>query len=217
MQTKARLTDVAKGCVQRMVNSRRGGCREQSAYKHFSVAEEREWAHHDWVTESKRETQGVFSPTTNRVSTLLSNLHCISLAAMSLIQSICICFWDNPWQFVFFFCFFFWLNRPCKAGKVNPAYRTWAPSLRNGVGVVKVGLATFQSTFLWTNSSWALTFLWKVWAALKQKMTFATIVWQRNGVGKLWAYFMEAFMFCFLRLWGEGVHLGPPGFLCGVN
>lgn len=48
MQTKASLTDVAEGCVQRMVeNRRRGGCREQSAYKHFSVAEERERAHHD--------------------------------------------------------------------------------------------------------------------------------------------------------------------------
>lgn len=48
MQTKASLTDVAEGCVQRMVeNRRRGGCREQSAYKRFSVAEERERAHHD--------------------------------------------------------------------------------------------------------------------------------------------------------------------------
>lgn len=34
-----------------------------------------------------------------------------------------------------------------RAGKVNSADGIWAPSLRNGVDGVQVGLATFQSTF----------------------------------------------------------------------
>lgn len=41
---------------------------------------ERERAHHDWLAESKQERQGVCSPTSNWVSTLLSVLHLIFTA-----------------------------------------------------------------------------------------------------------------------------------------
>lgn len=65
--------------------------------------------------------------------------------------------------------------------------------------MAELSLRTERFRKIWcpNSSPSVLTFLWKVWVALKQKMAFGAVMWQRSTGGKLWAH-SQAFMLSLL-------------------
>lgn len=207
MQTRESLADVAKGCVLRMVENEKGGGVEKESgivclQAHYSTLQcsprEREKAQHDWLAESEQVRQGVCSPTSNWVSTLLFLLHLNSAANSIWKQSF-------SWEL-----FRSQLIKEISKKQENLTLllefgvKVWETELMNVPVKMWRGWISVRIWVMWTNLFVQIPqlpsvrpFLWQVWVALKQKMAFNAVVWQRSSGGKLWAY-LQAFMLSLL-------------------